>query len=196
MRTQPKTIYPMKKYFYSNGEDKEGPVTLEELKLVGIRPKTMIWYEGLDDWKEAETISELRLILELIPPPLDKSVDSSKAIKEVGENKSDGNSITKKIKIFTTPFSFNGRIRRSEYGFSVIIFISLLSVIGSLFENGNSFAALGYIPTFWFFWAQGTKRCHDIGVNGMWQIIPFYILVMIFQSGDKLMNKYGPNPKL
>ena len=56
----------MKKYFYSNGQEKEGPVTLEELKQKNIQEKTMIWHEGLDDWKEAENIDELKEIFELI----------------------------------------------------------------------------------------------------------------------------------
>lgn len=60
----------MKKYFYSNGQEKEGPVTLEELKQKNIQEKTMIWHEGLDDWKEAENIDELKEIFELIPPPI------------------------------------------------------------------------------------------------------------------------------
>ena len=52
----------MKKYFYSNGQEKEGPVTLEELKQKDIQPKTLIWHEGLDDWKEAESVEELKEI--------------------------------------------------------------------------------------------------------------------------------------
>lgn len=60
----------MKKYFYSIGQEKEGPVTLEELKQKAIQPKTLIWHEGLDDWKEAESIDELREVFELSPPPI------------------------------------------------------------------------------------------------------------------------------
>jgi len=50
----------MKKYYYSsNGIDKNGPVTLEELKQIKIDPKTMVWFEGLDNWVNAEEIKEL-----------------------------------------------------------------------------------------------------------------------------------------
>jgi hypothetical protein len=62
--------HKMKRYFYSNGQEKGGPVTLEELKQKNIQPKTLIWHEGLDDWKEAESIEELREIFELSPPPI------------------------------------------------------------------------------------------------------------------------------
>ena len=50
----------MKKYYYSsNGVDKNGPVTLEELKQIKIEPKTLVWFEGLDNWVNAEEIKEL-----------------------------------------------------------------------------------------------------------------------------------------
>ena len=58
----------MKKYFYSNGGDKEGPLSIEELKLKDIEPDTLIWYEGLNDWTPAIEIDEIKSILELNPP--------------------------------------------------------------------------------------------------------------------------------
>jgi uncharacterized membrane protein YhaH (DUF805 family) len=47
----------------------------------------------------------------------------------------------------------------------------------------------------WFLYAQGAKRCHDLGNNGWWQIIPLYIFWLLFAKGDLLENKYGINPK-
>ena len=52
-----------------------------------------------------------------------------------------------------------------------------------------------YNPAFWFFWAQGAKRCHDRGNSGWYQIIPFYCLWMIFGNSDVGENEYGPRPK-
>jgi hypothetical protein len=34
-----------------------------------------------------------------------------------------------------------------------------------------------------------------MGQSGWFQIIPFYVLWMIFASGEKGINKYGVNPK-
>ena len=43
----------MKKYFYTNGDDKLGPFSIDELKEKNITNETFIWYEGLSDWKKA-----------------------------------------------------------------------------------------------------------------------------------------------
>lgn len=108
--------------------------------------------------------------------------------------------------MFKNPFSFEGRIRRTEYGLSVIIFAvarvvtSFIAVgmAGSNSSNLSGAIALMYIfliPLLWFLWAQGAKRCHDVGRNGWWQIIPFYPLYLLFGEGVKGENEYGDDPK-
>ena len=63
----------MKKYYYSsNGIDKNGPVTLEELKQIKIDPKTMVWFEGLNNWVNAEEINELNSLFTSPKINLDK----------------------------------------------------------------------------------------------------------------------------
>lgn len=98
--------------------------------------------------------------------------------------------------MFKAPFSFDGRIRRTEYGLSLIIFIIVLIILASLPEKGAELLVLLlFIPAVWFILAQGAKRCHDLGNNGWFQIIPFYIFVMIFQDSDRGENGEGVNPK-
>ena len=104
--------------------------------------------------------------------------------------------------MFNAPFSFEGRIRRTEYGLSVLIYsiaYGILSTIISSSNRGNGGAEaillIFIIPLLWFFWAQGAKRCHDIGNSGWMQLIPFYVFWLIFQDGESGTNKYGPNPK-
>jgi len=190
----------MKKYFYSNGQEKEGPVTFEELKQKDIQPKTLIWHEGLDDWKEADSVDELREIFEVNPPPLDTEIGTLSETESKNFNSENQNTtktyVVKKQGMFSNPFSFEGRIRRTEYGISFIIFVFVAVFVNALVQSGEfPIVGLAYIPMYWFLWAQGAKRCHDLGNNGWWQIIPFYALWMIFQNGQPGTNEYGRNPK-
>jgi len=57
------------KYFYIENEEQKGPVNLEELGALPISEKTLIWHEGLDDWKEAKNIESLEPFLKKTTPP-------------------------------------------------------------------------------------------------------------------------------
>ncbi len=102
--------------------------------------------------------------------------------------------------MFKNAFSFDGRIRRSEYFitrlifiFILIIVISISSLISEIFPAILIFILV--IPSIWFLIALGTKRCHDRGNSGWFQLIPFYGLVMVFGDSEIVDNEYGPNPK-
>ncbi len=113
-----------------------------------------------------------------------------------------------KKNMFKTPFSFKGRIRRTEYGLSLLIVYMISFVIAPPGNNYNIFILLDFslintiifisvigVIVGWFLFAQGAKRCHDMGLNGWYQLIPFYMLWMVFGKGDDGENKYGLNPK-
>jgi len=108
--------------------------------------------------------------------------------------------------MFKNPFSFDGRIRRLEYGLSHIIYFAYLLVeiiillLGGLIDNMDNpkdtiMVYLLASPAIWFMIAQGAKRCHDRNNSGWWQIIPFYGFWMFFADGDIGANDYGDNPK-
>lgn len=42
---------------------------------------------------------------------------------------------------------------------------------------------------------ESTRRLHDIGRSGWWQLVPFYSLVLLFSKGDEGPNAYGPDPR-
>lgn len=60
----------MKKYFYTDGVDKHGPFTLEELKQQKITRVTKVWYYGLEYWTKLSDLDELKAITNSLPPPL------------------------------------------------------------------------------------------------------------------------------
>ncbi|MDG3581656.1 DUF805 domain-containing protein [Galbibacter pacificus] len=108
--------------------------------------------------------------------------------------------------MFKNPFSFHGRIRRTEYGLSVIIavfgyFLSIFitSLLVTLIKTDATGISLlfwvFYIPVAWFNIAQNTKRCHDLGNSGWYQLIPLYGFWLLFAEGNPGGNEYGPNPK-
>jgi hypothetical protein len=60
----------MKTYYIHNGTENSGPFLLDELKAKKITKTTLVWFEGMDEWKYAGDIPELKIILTVVPPPL------------------------------------------------------------------------------------------------------------------------------
>jgi uncharacterized membrane protein YhaH (DUF805 family) len=196
----------MRRFFYSNGKEKEGPFFKEELQQKDIQPSTLIWFEGLDDWTKAEYVLEIKEILELSPPPI-KSDEQKINLENVSSNFNiEYNEIEKqnnhisygsKPKMFREIFLFEGRIRRMEYGLSLIFYIAyyfIITIILLAMDSAHLLSLL-LLPGIIFLLAQGAKRCHDLGNSGWFQIIPLYGFWMIFQDGVEGNNRYGINPK-
>lgn len=90
--------------------------------------------------------------------------------------------------------TFSGRASRSEYWwfflFQVVVMI-IASMLGDVVYGLASLALL--LPAL----AVGTRRLHDIGRTGWWQLLLLTgigILVLLFwwvQSGDGSANTYG-----
>ncbi|MEO7213431.1 DUF805 domain-containing protein [Mucilaginibacter sp.] len=98
--------------------------------------------------------------------------------------------------MFTNPFVFYGRIRRKEYGYSLLgYFFALIFIASQASKHGHSIYLLALFPLFWFRIAQGAKRCHDLGNSGWWQLIPFYVFWLLLEDGKIGPNQYGENPK-
>ncbi|MBU0941465.1 MAG: DUF4339 domain-containing protein [Bacteroidetes bacterium] len=63
----------MKTYYINNGNENGGPFTIEELKLQDISTATLVWYNGMDEWKYAGEIEELAFLFKVVPPPIQVS---------------------------------------------------------------------------------------------------------------------------
>jgi uncharacterized membrane protein YhaH (DUF805 family) len=191
----------MKKYYYANSSTKIGPLNLEQLKKANIDENTLVWYEGLENWQKANKIEDLKDLFELNPPPIIKGSnflnnEENEKIKTERNYSDNSEMINVKQVMFSKSFSFDGRIRRLEYFISFIIFYILINFIELTYKiSRNDIIYLINIPLYWFILAQGSKRCHDIGTTGWYQLIPFYVFWMFFQKGRKEINQFGVNPK-
>ena len=108
--------------------------------------------------------------------------------------------------MFQHPFSFDGRITRTEYGVGLIIrYVYMYLVIyatqwGYLpLDNFQGYESLVvmvlFMPAIIFSLSQGAKRCHDVGKNGFWQLIPLFFIFLLLQEPDPWYNKYENNPR-
>ena len=141
---------------------------------------------------------------QIIPPAVNvkgTEVVAHPANEAVSEDNS-GDELIDNHGMFKRPFSFKGRIRRTEFWVSYIFYMiwyALFSAgVGTIEHTGPAVAVIlliSMIPACWFLWAQGAKRCHDRGHSGWFQIIPFYGLVMLFGGSDEGINDYGTSPK-
>lgn len=212
----------MKTYYYVKDSQRMGPYTYSQLEAEGITSDTLVWFEGLPSWQFAKDLAELDEIF--LPKPAEAILDTLPAVPLVSRKEEEAlkeveikeNIMTaepfvesapvftnKKQGMFSNPFGTEGRIRRTEYWLSMLIFYIYVIVVGAMTggidDHANSNEALFMItlciPGYWFIIVQAAKRCHDRGNSGWFQIIPFYGLWLAFAEGDYNDNEYGPNPK-
>lgn len=101
--------------------------------------------------------------------------------------------------MFKNPFSFNGRIRRTEFALSWFSFYVVLFIILYIKWNNpeaSNLLFLAVLPMLWLRITQGAKRSHDLNHSGWLQLIPFYVCWLLFVEGSKGENDYGSDPKV
>ena len=64
----------MSQYYYTDGRERFGPYTLEELRGRGLTRDSLVWKDGLQDWVPAIQLPELAALLPMAldpsPPPV------------------------------------------------------------------------------------------------------------------------------
>lgn len=98
-------------------------------------------------------------------------------------------------------FSFKGRINRTEYWITYIIYVIISLILSPILNSPDEYMSwvvvallIVYIVLCWACIAQNAKRCHDLGHNGWWQFIPFYSIWLFFVRGQNEANRYGNPP--
>lgn len=138
----------IRKYYYSDGEKTFGPFNILELKQFGITKETLVWFEGINGWKPAGELNEMKAIIKETTPAFNETTPTfnkttpafnleKKATTQNDEvlidfTQNEKRVVRDKTAMFANSFSFSGRIRRLEYGISFIIYIILLQVVNEI----------------------------------------------------------------
>ncbi len=109
--------------------------------------------------------------------------------------------------VFNKYAQFDGRARRSEFWYFVLINMLIQLVVGGLGEMMGSFLFQGLsglislallVPGI----AVAVRRLHDTGRSGwnlLWALLPIVgaVILIVFyaKDSDPGSNQYGPNPK-
>ncbi len=65
----------MKQYYIHDGQNQQGPFDFEQLKNIKLSRDSMVWCEGMETWKAAGEVEELKTLFAAVPPPLPQNVN-------------------------------------------------------------------------------------------------------------------------
>lgn len=54
----------MSQFYYTDGKERFGPFTLEQLREKNLSGETLVWKEGMTDWMPARSVSDLNSLFE------------------------------------------------------------------------------------------------------------------------------------
>lgn len=69
----------MSQFYYTDGKERFGPFTIDQLVDKNITENTLVWKEGLPDWVPARNLSELQPLFpqqSSFPPPVNLSYNT------------------------------------------------------------------------------------------------------------------------
>lgn len=77
----------MTQYYFSDGLEKHGPFSLEELRAKKLNRKTLVWHHPREKWIPAGQYPELQDYLSEDPPPFERTPQSSRSASDIGERR-------------------------------------------------------------------------------------------------------------
>jgi len=61
-------------YYVGSNNEQVGPLSIDQLGSVGLKPDTLVWTVGLENWKPAKDVEELKSLMSKAPPPFAQAV--------------------------------------------------------------------------------------------------------------------------
>lgn len=195
----------MTEWYYANGGERRGPVDQADfddlIRRSIIRPETLIWTEGMTDWRPAG--EELQGMVPSGPPRMAGETAAEAGVGAYGGARPMG--FVEAIRDgFARYVDFKGRAMRSQFWWFYLAW-----VIGYLVTTALDFAVLGmpengafngifFLATFLPLLAVMVRRLHDIGKTGWWVLIclipivgSIVLIVWFCQKSDQGHNKWG-----
>jgi len=80
------------------------------------------------------------------------------------------------------PFSFNGKISRTNF-FLCFVLVILINVYVTIHFKGSIGAIMCVFPLYWFLYSFGAKRCNVIGISRFYLLVPFFSIYLLFKKG-------------
>jgi hypothetical protein len=121
----------MRKYFYTDGVNKFGPYSKEELKTQKISRGTKIWYLGLENWTELSQIKELEELILNIPPDI-------KPIKPSFDEKIKNTELEPISKIIPLAIKIN-KYHLKHWGIAIVLSFFIAFIINNIIRNQSEY---------------------------------------------------------
>lgn len=202
------------KYYIANNGQQIGPFDVQDLLANGLNQSSLVWCEGMANWLPATQVPEVAQLFNQAPPVVPPAQpygyqqqqqyqqqqyqQGYQQQQQYNQYQPNGYQqypqsmgFGEAIKVCFSKFAdFDGRASQAEFWWFV-----LFTFIVSLLTYG-----FGCIVTFLPSLAVGSRRLHDTGRSGWFQllsIIPFVGLILLYWwaiSGDQGTNQYGPKP--
>ena len=111
----------MQKYYYHTNGKQFGPFTKEELTQFNIKRDTLVWCDGMPDWKKANEVENLTDLFKNQPPPI---IENHITPPTIGGVKSAENKDTAGTK--------------TNYSWILWFLAGLIIILGIAFSNQNA----------------------------------------------------------
>ncbi|MFN4076142.1 MAG: DUF4339 domain-containing protein [Cloacibacterium sp.] len=116
-----------REFYYLDEKEQKGPFSIDQLKTVGLKPDTLVWTDGFENWKPVKDVEELKGLLKKTPPPppiIDNSPNST--IQPSQDNQEDRKVLVEdsnvkfwaSFKIYGTAFLLIGLVTLLAYSIS------------------------------------------------------------------------------
>ena len=191
------------KYFFTLKGVRQGPVTLDELKLLAAREELKrsdyLWTEGMANWQRAGLIAA---VFEGLPPdfePGEHPLSAPNIPPMTTIQAGNVSPLTWYLHGLKNYAVFDGRAQRREFWsfFFVNMGITFLLIIIEVVLGGPGIILNGLysLAVFIPYLALGIRRMHDTDRSGWWVLLPIGNIIYWAECGKSGSNRFGPDPK-